>query len=155
MTHANAIDITPLLQALVYLAGITLSAFGSLALRAAARRWHVQMTAEQADTFDAALCKALSFGVVQADALIRNKGWDHPVVKQAVLSTALQYVTERLPGALAGVGLSSDVNDPQNRQVILDALARALPNAFTVAARSPATPPADAGPTPPTTAKAL
>lgn len=140
----SSVDISPIVQAAITVCATALSVFGSMALLAIAKRFNVQVSAGQAANYDAALDKALQYGVTQSTQLIKDKGWDHVDTQSAVVADALNYVVKREPAALAGVGLSGDFNDPHTRTIIEQALTRALPAAFTSAAASPATPPAPA-----------
>ncbi len=138
------VDLSPLWQAVIGLAAAALATFGSQALLAAKNRWNIQFSDAQVSAFDDALRKTITYEATQAQSLIASKGWDHVEVHDAVIANGLNTIVAKFPGALAGVGLSTDLSDPANRQAIQAALQRALPAAFTAAAASPATPPATA-----------
>lgn len=100
----------------------------------------IQLSASTKAELEDAAGKALTFGITQADALIRAKGWDHVDVRNAVLATATSYAIGQFPDALARAGI-----DPSNPVAAAAQLAgiltRKLPEAATTAAASPATPP--------------
>jgi hypothetical protein len=137
-----SVDLSSIEQAVIGLCGVTITVFGSLALRALAAKFHVQLTASQTLMFDDALSKAATYGVVAANDEIKAKGWDHPEVKNAILEKALTYVVAKFPDALAGVGLSNKSDDPENIKAITAALERVIPSATLAASESPSTPPA-------------
>ena len=138
------VDLSPLVEAAVGLAATALTIFGSMALRAAERKWNFQLTEAQTAAWDSALTKAVTYAGTKTEDLIKAKGWDHPDVKNAVLAQAESYLVLRFPQVLAAQGL--DYTSPSAKDVIRSALARALPSAFTSLAASPATP-ASASPT--------
>ncbi len=82
----------------------------------------------------------MTFGITQAEDLIRRKGWDHPEVKSAVMVTALQTMANKFPDTVKALGA-----DPANAQdvqrVVGTILTRVFPDAATKAAESPVTPP--------------
>jgi hypothetical protein len=145
------VDLSPIIQPLIYLAGGVLFILaGAILVRL--QKWAgVKLTAEQTAQFDDALNKSITFGATKAIGEIKAHGWDSPMVKDQVLATAAQNVVEKFPGALKAVGLTPTLNEPGNAQNIADALERAFPAAMKQAAESPATPPATA-PNPPTQA---
>jgi hypothetical protein len=101
----------------------------------------IELSASTKAELEDAAGKALTFGITQADALIRAKGWDHAEVRNAVLATATSYVIGQFPDALARAGI-----DPSNPVAaaaqLVGILTRKLPEAATTAAASPVTPPA-------------
>lgn len=136
------VDISPVVQALVGLAATALGIIGSAVLLKLTQRLHLQVSAEQQEAFDAALKKSLIYGATKATDAIAARGWDHPVVHSEVVSTAMQQIVTAFPGALADVGLSTNLKDPKNTQTLTAALERALPGAMAEASASPITPPA-------------
>ena len=136
------VDISPLVQAAVGLAAASLSIFGGVALTALTRRFNVQTSAGQAALYETALSKAITFGVTQLQGTIKARGWDHIETQNQVVDTALTYIVAREPAALAAVGLTPSMDDEHSREVLTQALQRALPSAYAAAAASPATPPA-------------
>lgn len=136
------VDLTPVVDVAVTLGASALSIFGALALKAVAARAGVALTGDQTAAFDDALDKALTYGVGAADATIRAKGWDSADVKNQVLAVAATYAAQKMPDALKGVGLSSDLTVAANALALQQALSRAYPKAVATAALSPATPPA-------------
>ena len=136
------IDLTSVIQAVLGLCGVAITIFGGIALQALARRFNVQVSAGQTAAFDAALDKSVTYGVTASEAAIAAKGWDHVDVKNQVLATGLAYAVQSFPQALKGVGLTTNLSDPQNAATITAALQRALPAAMLTASASPATPPA-------------
>ena len=134
-------DITPITNAAVEIGATLLMVFGAWAANSLKNKLNLDVSASQTAAFDDALNKAVTFAATQSEMAIKAKGWDSPDVKSVVLATALSSIAEKAPDALAGVGLSTDINDPANRERLTHALQRALPSAFTTAAASPATPP--------------
>jgi hypothetical protein len=138
------VDISPVIQTLVGLAATALGIIGSTVLYQLSQKLHLQISASQQDAFDTALRKSLIYGTTKATAVIAERGWDHPEVKNEVVATAMQQVVAAFPEAVNAVGLSTDLNDPKNTETLTAALERALPGAMTEACASPATPPAPA-----------
>jgi 7-keto-8-aminopelargonate synthetase-like enzyme len=138
------INFAPIVQAVVGLVATALGVLGSAVLVRLNQKFHLQITASQEATFDAALNKSLVYGATKASDAIAEHGWDNKQVHEGVVATALQQAVEQFPTALAGVGLSTNLNDPKNAEAITKALERALPAAMAEASASPATPPATA-----------
>jgi hypothetical protein len=137
---SSSIDISPITNALLAVAGTALLAVGTWAVGRAARWMNLQSNATAVSAFDDALGKALAAGLQSSSALIAQKGWDHIDVKNATLAAAAPILVAKFPDALKGVGI--DVSDPsQTAAKVTAALDRAFPAAVTKAAASPATPP--------------
>jgi hypothetical protein len=130
------------LQQQVLLGLGTLISLGVLYLIERAVAWlRARLSAERSAALSAAINKLVMFGVTRATAYLeRPGGWSDPNTKEFVKAVALAAFPDKFPGALKGAGL--DINNPQNRALLSDAIDRAIPAVFTEAAASPATPPA-------------
>jgi hypothetical protein len=93
------------------------------------------------DNWNTTLNNAVTYGVQASTAVIAAKGWDHVDSKNAVLNSALLYITSHNPKALAKVSLTPDLGNEDNRAMLRQALERVLPAAAYTAAASPSTPP--------------
>lgn len=143
-------DITPLTNTLVQLLALVILSIGTAFIGWAANmlhtKWGLDISNSKVAAFDDQLDKAITFGVTQFEAEIKAKGWDDPTVKDKVLGLALSSIVTKAPGILNNMGLSTDLTDDKNRDIIMTALMRALPASFAKAAASPATPPATTAP---------
>lgn len=136
-----SVDLSQIETTVVSLAATALGIVGTWAVSRLAQRFGLQVNQAQKAMFDQALSDSLTYGVTQADATIKAKGWDHVDSKNAIIDAGLSYVVAKFPDALKAVGLSSNLNDPANAAAITSALTRMLPIATTTAAASPTTPP--------------
>lgn len=84
--------------------------------------------------------KAMMLGVVKAEEVIREKGWDSLDAKHSVINVAIPVLEEKFRDTLKENGL--DTNDPTDRLRIYEQMERMVPDLFARAAASPATPPA-------------
>lgn len=135
------IDLTQIEQQLLQLVAIIiLTILGFIGKRVLA--WMgIKLTdagkAEMEDVVD----KSLAYGLAKSTDLIKEKGWDHVDVKNETLETGLAYALEKFPDAMARAGI--DTKDPVTAsQQLTGILERKFPEAVTIAAASPATPPA-------------
>jgi hypothetical protein len=147
------INLAPVIQTLVGLAATAIGILGSAVLYKLTQKFNLQISASQQAAFDSALNKSLTYGATQVTGMIAAKGWDSPTVHDAVIASAMTQAANTFPAALAGVGLTPNLNDPRNAATLTAALQRALPQALAVASASPATPPTTA-PNPETRADA-
>ena len=139
--HATAIDITPLINALLECAATLLVATGTWLIARLVRWLGLKNAAQATANLDDALSKSVTYGLQQSQVLIKQNGWDSVSVRNAALGTALPYMLAHFPDALKAVGL--DLSDQSALQTTIGAaLDRAFPQAATQAAASPATPPA-------------
>jgi uncharacterized membrane protein len=134
------VDMGPIISALIPIAVSMLAAAGSAALGFFAQKMHLQVSAQQVARWDDSLEKALNFGGMQAQAMIKAQGYDHIEVQSAIVAKALIYMVQKFPDALKSQGFSANLADPANATKIEEALLRALPSAMTKFAASPATP---------------
>jgi len=126
-----------------FLLGIgSLISLGVLYLIERAAAWlRARISAERSAALSSAINKLVMFGVTRAEHLIsRPGGWAAPDTKEFVKGVALNAFLEKFPDALKGAGL--DIFDNHDRELLSDAIDRAIPAVFTEAAASPATPPA-------------
>lgn len=126
-------------QILMLLAGLILAI-----LTVAAKRFMSWLGVKNADAqmaqLDDVAGKALSYGVTQAQATIKAKGWDHADVKNQVVATAAQYAVQKFPETLAGAGIdTSSLNAAADS--LQGVLQRKFPEVAAVMVASPATPP--------------
>lgn len=133
-----SVDISPILQIVVGIAVTFLSIAGTAALHYLEKRLALQVSAGQQAALDGALSKALQYGAGAADAVIREKGWDHIETKNAVIGAAASYAVDHFPDMLHAAGLTSAADADAGLKTVL---ARAFPAAMAIAAASPATPP--------------
>ncbi len=134
------VDLSPLVNYAVAFGAGLLSIAGSAALGFLAQKFHVQVSEAQTAQWDGALNKALSYGGMQAQALIKAHGYDHVEVQNAIIAQALTYMVNKFPQALKSQGISADLSKNDTLVKVEDALKRALPGAMTAFAASPATP---------------
>lgn len=136
---AVAVDLTPIIQALVGLAALVVTSIGGLVLKKLATWLGLKQEDQRLQNFDTALQRAVQAGAMQVTGMIAQKGWDHPDVHSAIVARGLDYVTLKFPNILKSAGL--DPTDPATAGKIEDALLRVLPTALKPVAESPATPP--------------
>lgn len=137
----TAVDLAPLLQALVSLAVVAIGSLGGWAIQRLAKKLGVDRNATAMAAFDAALERAIRAGAGQMTDLIRDRGWDHVEVKNAILAAAANYAVARAGPALKAVGL--DPADPggATSAYLAAELDRLFPTAIAPVAASPVTPP--------------
>jgi hypothetical protein len=149
--EAASIDISPIVNVLLQLAATVLLGFGTWGVTQLVQWLGLKNSAQATANLDDALEKAVTYGLQQSTALIKQKGWDDVEVRNATLAKAAPYLIDRFPDALRAVGV--DMNDQAALQAkVMGALDRIYPHASAVAAASPGTPPATA-PQPSTTAE--
>jgi hypothetical protein len=111
-----------------------------------AAKWGFQATAQDKANTEAELQTALALGIAKAGPAIAAQGWDHIDVHSQVIARAVRYFLERFPDRAAQIETAA--NGPETlsvttkREAVSDTLAARLPEAMTIAAASPATPPA-------------
>jgi hypothetical protein len=142
----HALDLSPIISALLQLAATAILGAGSYAIPRIVRWLGLKESAQARAALDSALHKAVTYGLQQSQTLIKEKGWDHPEVRDAALAEAANYMTNRFADTLKAVG--TDVAKPEAVDAVRGALERAFPGAAADAADSPATPPKTA-PNPP------
>ncbi len=145
-----SVDLQPIITAVVEIAGLALAAVGtsfiSWAAATANKRWNTQISAANVAAFDDQLTKAVTFGAMQSQKLIAEKGWDHIDVKNQVLSLALTSLVSKAGDTLKTMGLTGHLGllDPKythDKEIIQQALLRVFPSAMAAVASSPSTPP--------------
>lgn len=129
---------TDVLQAL---AGVLLG-FGIWLIKVLAAHFSQVISSAQVQAWDDALNKLLALGFSKSNELIKDKGWDHVDVKNAVIGVAASEAASKFPAALKGVGINPTNLTAVAETKIQDALTRAYPNAASSAAYSVVTPPA-------------
>jgi len=87
-----------------------------------------------------ALHKSVAYGLQQSHDLIHANGWNSIEVKNKTLGTAFQYMIDRFPDTLKAVGVDPLKPDAIEK-VVTSALDRVFPQAASIAASSPVTPP--------------
>lgn len=133
---------TQLLQAL----GIALMAGLGWVMQRVLARLKISLSDAQKAEMEDVAGKALTYGITQAQAKIKAQGWDSVNVKDAVVATAASYAVAQFPGAMANAGfdISTDEAAIETAGKLTGILTRKFPEMVTVAATSPATPPAPA-----------
>jgi hypothetical protein len=58
------------------------------------QRLHLQLTVEQQKAIDDFLYRATQVGVMAAEQLAKEKGWDHPEVRNLALGAALKFAID-------------------------------------------------------------
>jgi len=134
------IDLGPTIQYITPIVVSLLGAAGTAALGFLAQKFHRQVTDAQTADWDQKLEKALTFGAMLAQDLIKAHGYDHVEVQSAITAQALTYMVQKFPDAVKGQGFSLNLADDANAKAIKDSLLRALPAAMDKFAASPATP---------------
>jgi hypothetical protein len=125
--------------------GSLVSLLSLYAIERAAAWLRARISAERAAALSTAIDKLVMFGVTRAEHLISQPGgWSSPETKELVKSVALAEFPNKFPDALTDVGLN--IEDDHDRELVGDAIERAIPDVFARAAASPATPPAPAVP---------
>lgn len=120
------------LQDLVYLLLVAFLTAGTWALQYVARRWKINLSDDQKQTFQDAVEKALDWATTRAVPALDAAGWDHRLesVRSPLINAAARYAVENFPDALRAVGV-----DPKNPEVaasqVRGALERSLPAAVT------------------------
>lgn len=126
-------------QVLMLIAGLILAI-----LTVAAKRFMSWLGIKQTDAqmaqLDDVAGKALSYGVTQAQATIKAKGWDHVDAQNQVVAMAAQYAVQKFPDAVkaAGIDTSSLTAAIAGLEGVLQ---RKFPEVAAVMVTSPATPP--------------
>ena len=142
-------DLSPIEQPIIALAGVVVTAAAGWLAQRVAAYLGIKKNDAAMQSFDAALTRAVQAGASGAQGLIKQKGWDHVDVKNAVIAAAAPIAIARFAPALASIGL--DPSDPHGATTayVTAELNRVFPTAMTGVAASPVTPP-----TPPATAPA-
>lgn len=134
------VDLSPILDSLIKLGGVGLMVLGGIAVKRLATTLGLQADGALANQLDSALDKAIAAGTMTAVGDIKEKGWDHPDVKNQVVTAGLEYLVRQWPGLLKRIGLDTgDLAETRARLTML--LNRAFPTAIAALANSPATPP--------------
>lgn len=119
----------------------TLAMLGMLYLIERAIAWlRTKISADRAAALSSAIDKLIMFGVTQATTAIEQHGWDARGTKETVKQIALASFERKFPEALKMNKL--DLENSGHRALVAEAIDRAIPDVFTRAAASPATPPA-------------
>lgn len=136
-----SVDLSPILSTLIQLGAIALMALGGVAIQRLATKLGLDARGAVAQQLDDALNKSIAAGAMSASEVIRERGWDHPVVKNLVVGGAAQYLALKWPDLLKKAGIDAG-NPAYARDEILALLNRAYPTAMAPIAASPVTPPA-------------
>lgn len=139
---ATSIDFSPVLQSVIGLCALALTALGSWALHRLAGYLGVSQQSAAISAFDDALTRAVHAGASAAQNEIATKGWDHVDVKNQVVAMGIGYAIEHFAPALKGIGL--DPTDPNGAtsDYLKAEINRIFPTAMASVAASPVTPPA-------------
>jgi hypothetical protein len=132
--------IKPLLAAL----SVTIASLLTAALAKWLSRLGIDLSQAQKNELQDAAIKALQWAVMKAIPLIAQLGWAHPDVRKSVIFDAAQYMKEKFPDTVKRSAKQNDINEEQIDTALLQPiLTRLVPQVFTEAAASPATPPSD------------
>ena len=134
-------DISGIENQILQALGVVLSVAVMVLIQRTYAWFGLKVTAEQTASLNAAVGNSLTFGVTQAENVIKEKGWDHVDTKNAVITTAVQAMENKFPEALSGVGL--DMTKPQDVENLTDMMQRMIPKVFLEASNSPSTPPTE------------
>ena len=139
-----SVDLSPVINAALSLAGIGIITIGTWAIHKAAGYLGVQQNNAAIAGLDDALTRAVHDGASVLESDIKTKGWDNPDVRNAIVSVALTYLTSKAVPALKAAGL--DPADPSGAttRYLTDELNRIFPTAIAPVAASPVTPPVQA-----------
>lgn len=134
------VDLSPILSSLVQLGALALMAVGGWAIQRFAAKMKVDTDSALVRKLDDALNKSIAAGATGLNNEIKQKGWDHPDVKNAVIRAGAAYLTNNWPDLLKEVGIppGGSTSTYMKIQSLLD---RAFPTAIGPVANSPATPP--------------
>jgi hypothetical protein len=140
------IDLSTIESQLLQALGIVLMAGLGWVMQRVLARLKISLSDAQKAEMEDVAGKALTYGITQAQTKIKAQGWDSINVKDTVVATAAGYMVAQFPGAMANAGF--DISTPQAAHEttgkLMGILTRKFPEMATVAAASPATPPAPA-----------
>ena len=102
--HNMQIDLTPILNPLITLAGLVLAGFASWAMAHIAAYAHVSMQSQQMQTVLGAIDRGISYGTSKATALAAQDGTVN--VADTAADEAANYVITKLPGTLKSLGIT-------------------------------------------------
>ena len=146
---ATTVDLSGFLNIILQALGALILAVGgtigtAIAMKLKAK-YGIELSAAQQAEMESVATKAVTYGITQATDAIAAKGWNHPDVHSAITAAAAQYAIAQFPEVTARAGF--DISTWGARAVTAQKLddtimTRVLPAAMTVAAASPATPPA-------------
>lgn len=137
------VDLSGIEQQLLQILGIALASIAIWAVQRFAAKLGVDKNAQIVATLDDAVTKGINGGVMQATEAIKAKGWDDVTVHNQIAGSAVAELASHAQVALTNAGY--DPSTAQGQADIKELVMRALPDALTSAAASPATPPANAG----------
>lgn len=109
-------------------------------LKQALAWFKIRLTADRQALLASAVDKMMTLGVVRADGMIRDRGWDHVDSKNAVINYALPALETKFSDTLEAAGV--DLNDPVGRARIVDQMERMWPDIAARLSASPVTAPA-------------
>ena len=110
-----------------------------------ADKWGFQASAQDKANLESDLQTALALGVSKTLPEIRAKGWDDVNVHSQIVAEAANYFLQRFPNRASAIGSSAGAVGPGTQaEAGAATLMARLPEAITIAAASPATPPAAA-----------
>lgn len=98
----------------------------------------LKLRADQSAMLTAAVDKAMTLAVVRAERLIEERGWAAPESRHEVLTRAVPILEEKFRDTLRDNGLNP--TSQGDRQRIYEMMERMVPDVFSRAAASPATP---------------
>lgn len=134
----TTIDLTPIVQAVVMGAAAILTWALSLLLFKMKEKFHLDISDQEMKNYDAILEKGIHAGAMAFTEEIKEKGWDHPEIRDGIVSFAVDYIKNKFAGTVAKVGLNLENIVDQNH--LSDALLRAFPSAISEVVYSPVTP---------------
>lgn len=129
---------------ILQLLALIIGALVIIALRRVAEFVGVKLDAHKLDMLNSVVDKAMSFAVTQADATIREKGWDHVDSKNRVIDFALQGMEDKFSDTLKANNV--DLTNPGDRALLMQMMERMWPDVATRLSASPATPDGTAKP---------
>lgn len=119
--------------------GIIVGAAAIYALQRAASWFGFKLKADQVAMLNSAVDKAVTYGVTQADAMIRDKGWDHIESKSQVISFALNAIEDKFADTLKANDI--DLTRAGDRERLMQMMERMWPDIAARLSASPVTPP--------------
>lgn len=102
---ASVIDLRPLFDEVVFpLASSGLAALSAWVLNRLARKAHIDMNAQQAQTVEVALHNAIEFALSRARTAVDSKAVLTP--KNEIVATAVNYILPKIPDTLKSLGIT-------------------------------------------------
>ncbi len=132
------VDVSGIENQILQLLGAVLSIAIMILVKQAYTWLGLKVSGENQANLNQAVNNSLTFGVTQAENVIKQKGWDHVDTKNAVINSAVQALENKFPDALSKAGLN--ISNPADLQKITDLMQRMIPEVFKTTSESPSTP---------------